>query len=409
MPDKNKQYAAFIPRDIRVPRMKIPAVICPPSFHQHPNRYENILFKAKITMWKDIKHPVGTLIENIGVIGDLESETAAILSENNLDVTPFPPEYLDYVSLDEEIPDKEFDYREDLRKECIFTIDPLTARDLDDAVSCIELENGNLEIGVHISDVGYYLKEGTPLDEMVCSKATTVYLVNNVYHMLPRELCLHCSLLPGKDKLAFSVFWEMTKSGQIIHRRFVRTIINSCTQLAYEHAQMMIEDPNRTFEDDELPQIHGGFTYKDLSKTINYLQAIAVNLRAKRFENGALRIDQTKLIFRLDEDTLEPSEFFVYENKDAHRLIEEFMLLANMSVARKIVTDFKDLAFLRCHDYPNQRLLNELGKCLKSFNVDIDVSSSKAIQSSLLNIQHNHEMGKYMSVIGKLELSNFLL
>ncbi|KAF2903669.1 hypothetical protein ILUMI_02510 [Ignelater luminosus] len=393
MPDRNKQYAAFIPRDLRVPKMKIPAAICPPSFHQHPNRYENMLFKAKITMWKDIKHPVGTLIENIGVIGDLESETAALLSENNLDVTPFPPAFLKYVSVGEEIPDEEFDYREDLRKECIFTIDPLTARDLDDAVSCIELENGNLEIGVHISDVSYYLKEGTPLDKMVCSKATTIYLVNNVYHMLPRELCLHCSLLPGTDKLAFSVFWEMTKTGKIINRRFARTIINSCTQLAYEHAQMMIEDPNRTFEDGELPQIHGGFTYKDLSKIINYLQAIAVNLRAQRFENGALRIDQTKLIFRLDEDTGEPLQYFVYENKDAHRLIEEFMLLANISVAQKTVKHFPDIAFLRCHDPPNQRLLNALEKSLRCLNIDIDVSSSKAIQSSLLNVQHKQEMG----------------
>lgn len=395
MLNQSKQYVAFIPRDSRIPRIKIEAKGCPPNFYKHPNRFESMLFKVKIDYWKEIKYAIGTIMDQVGITGDLESETQALLTEYNLDTTPFPHDYLQFIPFSdgERQDQEEMQHREDLRKECVFTIDPLTARDLDDAVSCKELPNGNLLIGVHISDVSFFLLEGTPLDHMVCKKATTIYLVNNVYHMLPQELCMRCSLLPGVDKRAFSVFWEITKTGQILCYRFSRSVINSCSQLAYEHAQSMIENPEHKFKDDELPMIHGGFTYTDLSKTVNALQSIALILREKRFSDGALRIDQTKLLFRLDQDSGEPTEYFVYENKDAHRLIEEFMLLANITVARQIVKDFPKLAFLRCHDSPNQRLLEDVKRQLESFKLDLDISTSKSIQQSVFNIQMQGRLG----------------
>lgn len=138
----------------------------------------------------------------------------------------------------------------------------------------------------------------------------------------------------------------MTPDADIIHTYFTRSIIKSCTKLAYEHAQMMIENPNSEFPIDELPDFHN-FTQKDVSNVVNQLNGIATILRERRFKNGALRIDQQKLVFKLNPSTGEPEDWSVYELKDAHRMIEEFMLLANMSVAAKIKEHFPDIAFLR--------------------------------------------------------------
>lgn len=327
--------------------MKIPKISWPSGFQSSPDLYEDILFVAKITDWKEVKYALGSIIENLGLKGDLNVESLAILKEFCLDTTPFGDDIKQFLPTSTEIPKKEYAYREDLRSECIFTIDPLTARDLDDAVSCKELSNGNYQIGVHISDASFFLTEDTRLDEIVKNKATTIYMIDSVYHMLPVELCLHCSLLPGQDKLAFSVIWELTPSGEIVNYRIVRTVINSCAQLAYEHAQMMIEDPERKFQDSELPKIHNGFNCNDLVKIVNNLQKIAVCLKEKRRANGSLKIDQVKIGFGLDPLTGEPLQFWVQENKESNRLIEEFMLLANMTVAEWINEAYPDLAFLR--------------------------------------------------------------
>lgn len=153
-------------------------------------------------------------------------------------------------------------------------------------------------------------------------------------------------LFIGSEKRTFSVFWEMTPDGDIINTHFTRSIIKSCVKLAYEHAQMMIENPDSEFSEDELPTIHD-FTIKDISLVVNRLNNIAKILRKRRFDNGALRIDQPKLVFQLDPKNGQPKDWAIYELKDAHRMIEEFMLLANMSVAAKIREHFPDLAFLR--------------------------------------------------------------
>ncbi|XP_050299103.1 uncharacterized protein LOC126737992 [Anthonomus grandis grandis] len=377
------ESALFYPRDKRMPIMKIPSVSLPNGFKTRPKAFEGILFCAKLLEWPQPNQAFGVIIENLGLAGGLEVETRAILKEFCLDVTPFPPEMVQYLPKSKEIPAKELQQREDIRKECVFTIDPLTARDLDDAVSVKELPNGNYEIGVHISDASYYLPEGTELDEMVSTKGTTIYLVDSVYHMLPVELCLHCSLLPGEDKLAFSVFWEMDLQGNVYSTRFARTVLNSCAQLAYEHAQQMIENPHKEFQNEDLPKILNDFTAKDLSKTVNVLQKIAINLREGRVKNGSLRIDQVKLLFSLHPRNGEPLDFIAYENKESHRLIEEFMLLANISVARKISETFPDIAFLRCHEPPKFTMLAEAQKCLETCGIHVDISSSGGIHSSL--------------------------
>ncbi|KAJ8980439.1 hypothetical protein NQ317_001612 [Molorchus minor] len=351
----SKNYALFYPRDKRIPILRIPTATWPLGFTTDPKSYEKKLFIAKILEWQVPEFAVGMLIEDLGIAGNLNVEIMSILREFCLDVTPFTPEMLQCLpNLD--ISQKEYEYREDIRTQCVFSIDPITARDLDDAVSVKQLPNGNYEIGVHISDVSHYLEE---------------------------DLCLHCSLLPGKDKLSFSVFWEMTENAEIVSTRFTRSVVNSCAQLAYEHAQKIIENPTIDNDDIGLPQIHNGFTANDIKEAVIILQNIAVKLRDRRIENGALKIDQVKLSFSLDSNTGEPIDFCKYENKESHRLIEEFMLLANISVAVRICEMYPDIAFLRCHEPPKQTMLVDLKNSLATCGIHIDISSSSGINTSL--------------------------
>lgn len=393
---KNAEYALLYPRDKRCPILRIAEIYWPNGFKKHPKDFEHILFVGKIVSWEIPSYANGVLTEILGKAGDLKVETLSILRNFCLDTTPFSEELkTEHLLLSKEIPLTEFEYRADLRSDCIFTIDPETARDLDDAVSVKCLPNGIYEIGVHISDASFYLNEGTELDQLVSKKATTIYMVDNVYHMLPEELCFHCSLLPGQDKLAFSVFWEMTADGEILTKRFCRSIVNSCAKLSYEHAQKIIDNSDGNLTNDEFPEIFNAYSIVDLARTVTILQTIAIQLRQKRIDNGALKIDQTKLLFTLDSSTGEPTEFKRYENMAAHRLIEEFMLLANITVAEKIKDSFSDIAFLRCHEPPKQTMLLELKNCLASYGIHLDISSSGAIRSSLSKYETNDYAGKF--------------
>lgn len=398
-PEKSNAFAIFHPRDARVPRIKIPYTDWPLHFFDAADQYENVLFLAKITSWTDYRYALGTILENIGLSSDIKVETTAILAEHCLDVSPFSDEMKTYFPSSGEIPAEEYKQRLDLRKECIFTIDPLTARDLDDAVSCKELSNGNFEIGVHISDVTYYLKDDTPLDEIVSRKATSIYMVESVYHMLPKELCMMCSLLPGEDKLAFSVFWEMSPEGKVMTHRFSRSVINSCVQLAYEHAQMMIDDPQKKFSANELPPVQNGYSANELSRIVNNLQKIAVILRQSRLQSGSLRIDQPKIQFSLDLATCLPLSYTLYENKECHRLIEEFMLLANMTVATKLHSDLPDIAFLRRHPEPKERLMFQLKSTLEKVGIHLDVSTSGGLQQSMLKYSGDDELSMARTMV----------
>lgn len=389
-------YALFYPRDKRGPIVRIPEILLPNGLKEHPKEFADILFVAKIISWDVPAYAIGTLTENLGKHGNLRVESLSILREFGLNVTPFSEEVTrNDLKLPKCISNEEFVYRADLRKTCIFTIDPVTARDLDDAVSVKTLNNGNYEVGVHISDASYYLKEGTELDKLVSKKATTIYLVDTVYHMLPEEMCVYCSLLPGEDKLSFSVFWEMTTEGEILDTRFCRSIINSCVKLSYEHAQKIIDcSSTQDFSDEEFPQIYNNFSIDDIAKSVKTLHQIAVELRKERVKNGALKIDQIKISFNIEPGTGEPSEFNVYENQPAHRLIEEFMLLANITVAEKIKDAFPKIAFLRCHERPKETMLVELRNCLETYGIHIDITSSGSIRSSLQKYETNDYAGK---------------
>ncbi|XP_014219455.1 DIS3-like exonuclease 2 [Copidosoma floridanum] len=382
---KQDVFVFFQPRDSRVPIMKINPRTVPANFYANPEIYEETLFLCDIVGWNNVAFAEGEVQSILGNKGDLRIETNAILFENDLILTPYPDELLtdlppqDYVPTEADLVD-----RDDFRKTCVFTIDPATAVDLDDALSCRPLENGNFEIGIHISDVTHFLEAFSPLDRVVAERATTVYMVDNVYHMLPKQLCLVCSLLPGQDKLAFSVMLEVNPMGEILNCRFCKSVINSCCQMSYQQAQIMIDNDEYDWEKDGSLKIHGDYTPADLTKIVKNLYQISRHLNKKRFDEGALKIDQPKLYVTLDENGI-PVSYNLEERRESNSLIEEFMLLANMSVAKHLYETMPELSLLRSHAEPSERILKKTQELLLKFGVILDVESAGTLHNSLMN------------------------
>ncbi|XP_068945394.1 DIS3-like exonuclease 2 isoform X2 [Petaurus breviceps papuanus] len=389
--DKNSELfrkcALFSPSDHRVPRIYVPLADCPVNFVTRPSDYARTLFVCRIVAWEEHSHfAVGHLAKSLGQAGEIEPETEGMLMEHGVDFSDFSLDVLECLPqcLPWTIPPAEFTKRRDLRKDCVFTIDPSTARDLDDALSCKALPDGNFEVGVHIADVSYFVPEGSALDEVASERATSVYLVQKVIPMLPRLLCEElCSLNPMTDKLTFSVIWKLTPQGKILDEWFGRTIICSCTKLSYDHAQSMIEHPDREFQEDELPPVSTEHPIGEIHQAILNLHEIAKHLRQQRFEDGALRLDQLKLAFTLDQDTGMPQGCHIYEYKDSNKLVEEFMLLANMAVAHQIYRSFPEQALLRRHPPPQSKLLSDLEELCDQLGLAIDFSSAGALHKSL--------------------------
>ncbi|ESO85209.1 hypothetical protein LOTGIDRAFT_235866 [Lottia gigantea] len=394
MEDKNPQKALFAPFDSRVPRLIIPMSECPKDFYERPNDYATNMFIARIVDWPaHSKMPHGNLSRSIGEAGLIEPETEALLIENDVDFSDFSEEAIKCLpTVPWKIPENEYKTRRDFRKECVFTIDPATARDLDDAVSCRYLGNDTYEVGVHIADVSYFVDAKTELDTVASERATSVYLTQKVIPMLPRLLCEElCSLNPDKDRLTFSVCWHINSQGEISKEWFGRSVIKSCVKLSYNHAQGFIENPDREWKEEELPPISEGFTVEDIKSRTLILHKIAKCLRKYRFDQGALRLDQVKLQFSLDDETGLPNGYTVYEQRDSNRLIEEYMLLANMAVAHKINSSFPEKAILRCHPAPQSRMIQELKDTCQELGIDMDVSSSQAIHQSIMRYVGNDE------------------
>ncbi|XP_043347733.1 DIS3-like exonuclease 2 isoform X5 [Dermochelys coriacea] len=291
-----KKCVMFSPVDHRVPRAYVSLADCPPDFVNRPEDYSSTLFICRIVDWReDSNFAIGQMAKSLGQAGEIEPETEGILTEYGVDFSDFSQDVLECLpqSLPWAIPPSELANRRDLRKECIFTIDPSTARDLDDALSCKQLPDGNVEVGVHIADVSYFVLEGTALDQVASGRATSVYLVQKVIPMLPRLLCEElCSLNPMKDRLTFSVMWKMTPEGKILDEWFGRTVICSCVKLSYDHAQSMIENPNKVFASEELPPVSPQHPVDEIHQAVLNLHQIAKHLRKQRFIDGALRLDQ---------------------------------------------------------------------------------------------------------------------
>eukprot|EP00112_Aurelia_sp_Birch-Aquarium-sp1_P012891 Seg2717.3 transcript_id=Seg2717.3/GoldUCD/mRNA.D3Y31 product="DIS3-like exonuclease 2" protein_id=Seg2717.3/GoldUCD/D3Y31 len=395
-PFRNNSYgfALMSPQDSRLPRVMIPLNECPEEFVSRPQDFESVLFTAQIINWKrTCALASGRLIRQLGEAGAIEPETEGFLTEYNVDFSEFPDDAIACLPQDLpwRIPTEEYTKRRDLREECIFTIDPATARDLDDALSCKVREDGNLEIGVHIADVSFFIEEGNALDKVAADRATSVYLIQRVVPMLPRLLCEHlCSLNPGEDKLTYSVIWTLTPDGKVINEWFGRSVIRSCSKLAYEHAQQMIECDNADLLDwTQFSEINGGHSINNIHAIVNQLYQLSLILRKKRFDAGALALNQPKLSFTLDRETGMPNGCGCYVARDSNRLVEEFMLLANMAVAHRLMRSLPDKALLRRHPSPNPKMIEDLINMCKRCEVGLDAEDSKRLHDSLERLRNS--------------------
>ncbi|KYM95072.1 PREDICTED: DIS3-like exonuclease 2 [Cyphomyrmex costatus] len=384
---KHDSLLLFYPRDHRIPLVEILPESMPPLFRDQPELFDNMMFLVNIDLWERLR-AFGRILSVVGKYGEINTELTAVILENNLDLSPYHENLLkglpgsDYILTDTDMKD-----REDWRHECIFTIDPVTAVDIDDAFSCKILDNGNYEIGVHISDVTHYLKFFSPLDKEVLKRATTVYLPHMTSHMLPEELCKVCSLLPGKDSLAFSVIWEMTPEAKIVKHRFAKTMIRSCCQMSYDSAQAMLNDPKKSWPEDFL-DIKGDYTASLLSDIVNKLFKLSTQLQNKRFVNGALKLCKPNL--RIDVDPVLsqehgipiPVNYHVLEKTDSNSLVEEFMLLANMTVAVQLYTAIPETALLRVHKEPKHNLYS-LRDMLQKYGIHLNIETAYDLQASI--------------------------
>lgn len=328
---------------------------------------------VKVIEWPDkAKNPIGQVLDILGKAGDNTTEMHAILAEFGL---PYVyPQAVEKAAdkIPAEISEEEIAKREDFRKVTTFTIDPKDAKDFDDALSIRKLKDNLWEVGVHIADVTHYVKEGGIIDKEAEKRATSVYLVDRTIPMLPERLCnFLCSLRPHEEKLAFSVIFDITEKGEVKNSRIVHTIIYSDHRFTYEEAQQIIETQEGDFKEEVL-----------------MMDTIAKALRERRFAAGAINFDRYEVKFEIDEKG-KPISVYFKESKDANKLVEEFMLLANRTVAEKIgrVPKGKKAKVLpyRIHDLPDPEKLDNLSQFIARFGYKLRTSGTKTDISKSIN------------------------
>jgi protein SSD1 len=378
-PMERPKIVWFKPTDKRVPLIAIPTEQAPPDFVQNSEAYVNRLFVACIKRHPiSSLHPFGTLVEELGPIGDIEVETSALLKDCNFPTEDFTENVLKCLPpMPWTIPEREFEVRRDLRGERIFTIDPKTAKDLDDAISVKLNDEGMYEVSVHIADVSYFVKPNTALDRDARKRATSVYLVQRSVPMLSPTLSEQlCSLVQGQDRLAFTVVFTMTKEAKIAKKWFGKTVIRSAAKLSYEDAQAVID--GKALSGVTVSPEH---EQTDIERDIRTIEVLAKKLRAQRFENGALSLDSLRLSFTLDDQGL-PVDCGQDKRTDAKDLVQELMLLANTAVAQHIAVHLPEQALLRRHDNPIERRLNAFVERAARLGYKMDTSSSGALMRS---------------------------
>lgn len=326
--------------------------------------------------------PFGSVVKVLGRPGEQATEMHAILAEYGLPYD-FPEEVEHYANtLDTRILPDEIARRRDCRDILTFTIDPRDAKDFDDALSFRKLDNGHVEVGVHIADVSHYLQEGTVLDEEAYSRATSVYLVDRVVPMLPEVLSnFACSLRPHEEKYTFSALFELNADAQIVQQWFGRTVIYSDHRFAYDEAQHLIET-QQTLIPEHISLSEKAYEVEaPIFEAVLELDRLAKIMRRKRMANGAISFDKVEVKFHLD-DQANPLGVYFKESKDANHLIEEFMLLANRKVAEFIGKQKKTFVY-RIHDEPNQDKLINLQTVISKFGYSLNFKSKQSISTSL--------------------------
>lgn len=352
-----------------------------PREHLHGGRNSDKAVVRIIEWPEGAKNPLGEVIDILGKAGDNDTEMHAILAEFGLPYT-YPEKAEEAANrIPTEITDEDRAGREDFRDVVTFTIDPKDAKDFDDALSLRKLENGHWEVGVHIADVTHYVKPGSVIDKEVYERATSVYLVDRTIPMLPESLCNNlCSLRPNEEKLTFSVILEMNDEAEILASRIGRTIIESDRRFTYEEAQAVIET--------------GQGDYKDEILTLHHL---AQQLRKTRFASGSIDFDRYEVKFEIDEKG-KPLNVYFKEAKEANKLIEEFMLIANRVVAESIGKQpkgkTKKTFVYRIHEQPDPEKMKSFAEFIRRFGYKLKADGSKSELTKGINNLLDKAQGK---------------
>ncbi|CAM9803551.1 unnamed protein product [Scytosiphon promiscuus] len=355
--------ALFMPVDRKIPWVRI------------QTRQREVLSTKRILVAMDswpawCKYPLGHYVKTLGEKGDKATETEVILHEHDIPHESFSGKVLACLPPEDwAITPENSVGRKDLRHLPVLSIDPPGCKDIDDALHARQLENGNLEVGVHIADVTHFVAAGSALDEEASSRSTSTYLVERRLDMLPGMLTeTLCSLKPNVDRFAFSVIWEMTPAGEILNVDFCKSIIHSVAGLTYDEAQLMLDDPN----------------VRDVkAQGVRRLNKLAKIFRKRRMDSGALTLASPEVRFVLDSESQNPTDVQMYALKETNALVEEFMLLANITVGKKILRHFPTLSVLRRHPSPSRQQFDGLLAIAQAVGIELDVDNSKKLAASL--------------------------
>ncbi|KAL2339469.1 hypothetical protein Fmac_007409 [Flemingia macrophylla] len=358
-------HALFVSKDRRIPKIRI-----------QTRQLENLLDKriiVAVDSWdRQSRYPSGHYVRTIGEIGDRDTESEVVLIENDINTRPFSSQVLACLpplpwSVSSE--DLSNPIRQDLRHLRVFSVDPPGCKDIDDALHCHTLSNGNFEVGVHIADVTNFVHPGTPLDDEASQRGTSVYLVERRIDMLPKPLTEDiCSLRSDVERLAFSVIWEMTPEADIVSTRYTKSVIKSSAALSYVEAQARMDD-SRLMD--------------PITADLRNMNILAKKMRLRRIERGALTLASAEVKFQIDTETHDPLDIGMYQIREANQMVEEFMLAANVSVAEQILKTFPLCSLLRRHPTPTREMLEPFLRTATAVGLHLDVSSSKALADSL--------------------------
>ncbi|XP_023183752.1 exosome complex exonuclease RRP44 isoform X2 [Xiphophorus maculatus] len=353
----------FTPADRHIPRIRIET--------RQASTLAGQRIMVAIDGWpKDSRYPNGHFVRSLGGAGEKDTEEEVLLLEHDVPHQAFSQAVLSFLpKMPWSITPEDMAQRQDLRHLTVCSVDPPGCTDIDDALHYRELENGKLEVGVHIADVSHFIRPGNALDKEAANRGTTVYLCGKRIDMVPELLSSNlCSLRSNVERFAFSCIWELNHKAEILKTRFTKSVINSKASLTYAEAQMRIDDASKN---------------DDITKSLRGLNKLAKILKRKRIENGALTLSSLEVRFHMDSETHDPIDLQTKELVETNSMVEEFMLLANISVAQKIYDEFPESALLRKHPAPPPSNYDILIKAAKSKNVMIHTDSAKALADSL--------------------------
>ena len=367
---RTQQTVFLIPMDKRIPKIRV-----------RTRQAGDLLGKrvlVSIDAWdRESRYPVGHFIRSLGELETKGAETEALLLEWDVQYRPFPKVVLDCLPSEghdwrvpSNLSDPGWQGREDLRELLICSIDPPGCVDIDDALHAQKMPNGNFQVGVHIADVSHFVKPNNAMDKEASLRGTTVYLVDKRIDMLPMLLGTDlCSLKPYVERYAFSVLWEIDADANIVDTKFTKSVIGSREAFSYEAAQLRIDDQSQQ---------------DDLTMGMRYLMMLSKKLRAKRMVAGALNLASPEVRVETESETSDPVDVKTKQLLDTNQLVEEFMLLANISVAGKIYNAFPQTALLRRHAPPPKNNFEQLTNQLKvKKGMELRSESSKALADSL--------------------------